>query len=405
MEKNIMINTKLIFVDGITGSGKSTTAHFIARQIEKNDLKVKWFHEEETDHPLTLTKVIEGESDADYVQRNLKEYPQKWIDFVDKVKDDDCIYIMESYLFQDIISTSLEDVDRQTIKDHIHELCSIVACLNPVVIYFHQEDLESALRANWQRRGEVWKNTIVSRDEKRLFCTNRNLSGEIASIKSWQEISTIANELFAELTFPKIQLENSKPDWRNIRKQILDFLQLQMFEELLFDSSFERFCGNYCGYIIQVRDNHLCYTALWPDIKLLPIGKNEFEIDGFPMAIEFIEGENNQINSFKFSKALCYGVEGNVIFKCFELKPEELEIFCGDFWCESDKLARKIYLKEGKLYYWRAENNETELLTINPKKIAFGDGYFDFEFNDGEKKFVLSGPNRDDIVFVEVKKA
>jgi len=397
-----MLNTKLIFVDGITGSGKSTTAHFIARQIEKNGLKVKWFHEEETDHPLTLTKANEGESDADYVQRNLKEYPKKWIDFVDKVKDDDCIYIMESYLFQDIIYLPVEtNIEKQTIKELVHKLCSIVACLNPVVIYFHQEDVESALRANWQRRDEVWKNRVFDLAEKTLFCTSRNFRGKIAYIKMWQEISEIASELFAELTFPKIQLENSKPDWRNIRKQILDFLQLQMFEELLFDSSFERFCGNYCGYIIHVKGNHLCYNALWPDIKLLPIGKNEFEIDGFPMAIEFIEGENNQISSFKFSKALCYGVEGDVKFKCVELKPDELEMFCGDYWCEAKKLARTIYLKDGDLYYWRAENDETKLLTINQKKIVFGDGFFDFEFNDGEKKFVLSGPDRDDMVFVE----
>jgi len=400
-----MLNTKLIFVDGITGSGKSTTAHFIARQIEKNGLKVKWFHEEETDHPFALMESKEDESDADYVQRNLKEYPKKWIDFVDKVKDDDCIYIMESYLFQDIISTSLEDVDKQTIKDHVHELCLIAACLNPVVIYFHQEDVESAVRANWQRRGEVWKNSIVSRDEKSLFCTNRNLSGEIASLKFWQEISEIASELFAELTFPKIQLESSKPDWQNFRTQILDFLELKMVEEILFDSSFERFCGNYCEFLIYVKDNHLCYNAGWPDIKLLPVGENEFEIDGFPMKIKFIEGDDNQISSFKFSKALCWGVEGDEIFKCVELKPDELEMFCGDYWCESDKLARTIYLKEGKLYYWRSENNESELLPINQKKIAFGDvSYFDFEFNDGEKKFVLSAPDRDDKVFVQVKK-
>lgn len=36
-----MIKTKLILVDGITGSGKSTTAYYIARQIEKNGIKVR----------------------------------------------------------------------------------------------------------------------------------------------------------------------------------------------------------------------------------------------------------------------------------------------------------------------------------------------------------------------------
>jgi len=401
-----MINTKLIFVDGMSGSGKSTTAHFIARQIEKNDFKVKWFHEEEKDHPLCFPAPSEGETDADWVQRFLKDYPQMWIDFVEKVKDDDCIYIMESYLFQDIITDPVaNNIEKQEIKNYFRNLCSIVACLNPVVIYFHQEDIERAIRANRQRRGEVFKNLVVCGNEKRLFCISRNFSGEIATLKLRQEIWEIANELFEELTFPKIQLESSEPDWPNFRKQILDFLELQMFEELLFDSSFERYCGIYCDTVIHVKDNRLCVDIFWPNLKLIPIEEDGFEIEGFPITLNFIAGEDNQISLLKFSKALCYYEEGYIQYKCIELKPDELEIFCGDFWCESDKLSRKIYLKEGKLYYWRAENNETELLTINPKKIAFGDGYFDFEFNDGEKKFVLSAPNRDDIVFVEVKKA
>ena len=47
-----MINTKLILVDGITGSGKSTTAQFIARQLEKNGIKARWYNELEIGNPL-----------------------------------------------------------------------------------------------------------------------------------------------------------------------------------------------------------------------------------------------------------------------------------------------------------------------------------------------------------------
>jgi len=41
------------------------------------------------------------------------------------------------------------------------------------------------------------------------------------------------------------------------------------------------------------------------------------------------------------------------------LSLSELEKFCGHYWCEKAKLNRKIYLKEGKLFYWREENNES----------------------------------------------
>ena len=36
---------KIIFVDGITGSGKSTTSNFINRQLKKNNIKVRFLTE------------------------------------------------------------------------------------------------------------------------------------------------------------------------------------------------------------------------------------------------------------------------------------------------------------------------------------------------------------------------
>lgn len=48
-----MLNSKLILIDGITGSGKSTTTQFLASQLKENDIKVKWYHETQTIHPLS----------------------------------------------------------------------------------------------------------------------------------------------------------------------------------------------------------------------------------------------------------------------------------------------------------------------------------------------------------------
>ena len=117
-----MINTKLILVDGITGSGKSTTAHFIARQMEKNGIKVKWYYEVEKDHPLLEIDKNKDESDEDHSKRVLVEYPQKWIDFVNKIKNDDYTYIVESYLFQDVLFFPhfMNDLDRKVLKDYSH---------------------------------------------------------------------------------------------------------------------------------------------------------------------------------------------------------------------------------------------------------------------------------------------
>ena len=69
-----MINTKIIFVDGITGSGKSTITHFIARQLEQNGIKARWFHEEEEGNPFWLLDRIKDETDELFTKRVLRDF-------------------------------------------------------------------------------------------------------------------------------------------------------------------------------------------------------------------------------------------------------------------------------------------------------------------------------------------
>ena len=120
-----MINTKLIFVDGIGGSGKSTTAHFIARQMEKNNIKAQWFHENEDDHPLKWPEKKENDTKYQLEKRRIETFPQQWKKMIDKFKNDDCVYIIESYLFQDVIWDLLVcHLPKEEIKFHLHELYS-----------------------------------------------------------------------------------------------------------------------------------------------------------------------------------------------------------------------------------------------------------------------------------------
>jgi adenylylsulfate kinase-like enzyme len=43
-----------ILVEGLTGSGKSTMAHFIARQLNYNGIAASWLHEGEISHPVLI---------------------------------------------------------------------------------------------------------------------------------------------------------------------------------------------------------------------------------------------------------------------------------------------------------------------------------------------------------------
>jgi len=48
------VGSKLIIVEGLTGSGKSIMAHFIARQLQYNGIAASWVHEGEEPHPILM---------------------------------------------------------------------------------------------------------------------------------------------------------------------------------------------------------------------------------------------------------------------------------------------------------------------------------------------------------------
>jgi hypothetical protein len=402
-----MINTKLILVDGITGSGKSTTSHFIARQLEKNGKKTKWFHETDTEHPLcvSLKEKVEGGQDP-YKFRLFVSYPEKLTEFVSNVINDEYVYIIEAYLFQDILNQFFKlDTDKHSIRDFYKKLFKIISSLNPVVIYLYKKNVDKAVKNSFLLRGNSFKEFLVGKCENLLFCKNRNLIGGSGIIQMWYDLINLTFDILDKVDFRKIKIENSDGDWDRYRKQILSLLDIQFIDEILFEPAFKVFCGFYSGIPVYIKDDRLCIEWGWPDLKLLPIKTDEFEIEGFPTLIQFQGNHNNEILSLKISKSssndFIKGEEKLKLNTVF-LEKSELEIFCGEYWCETEDISRKIVIKNSDLYYVRNENNESKLIPISKTQfvmVVISDNRLDFNLKDGKYQFVLNVKDQEPLVF------
>lgn len=407
---NTMIKTKLILVDGITGSGKSTMAHFIARQLNKNGIRAKWIYELEDGNPLWFTE--DREDHKEFVENYLLKYPKQLRQIADNIEKDDQVYVIESFLFQNILMP-LREAERSEIDAFYKEYSLVISKLNPVIIHLYQNDVEMAVRENWRRRGDSWKEMMIKSSENTLTCRKRNLKGEKADITLWQEWSKISHELYQVFEFDKMQIENSAHNWEMYRDQVCKFLQIKKNQDVEYESSFDRFSGDYKGkgYTIKVHklDNHLCIDLFWPNLRLISASVNEFEVEGFPIKIKFIENEINKDQKIIFTKILmnCYHDEP-VKFIPFVMSEPVLRQFCGDYKCDEDKLERKIYLKGGSLYYWRDEKNESKLIPITKTQfmmVIWIENQLDFEFVDGEWQFTfdVKGDKPSKTVFVKKK--
>ena len=49
-----LLDTKLSLVEGIPGSGKSTTAQWIALELQKRQIEAEWFMDEHRGNPITI---------------------------------------------------------------------------------------------------------------------------------------------------------------------------------------------------------------------------------------------------------------------------------------------------------------------------------------------------------------
>jgi len=401
-----MLNTKLIFVDGISGSGKSTTAHYIARQLEKNGIKAKWIIENENDHPLRFKST--SNDDNDYIEEYKSLYHEQWTDFAEKVFNDDQIYIIDAYLFQDvIIPFLLHDRSRSEIDEFYSRMTAMIAKLNPVIIHFYQQSTAETIRNIWNARGGIsQKNFYLNKHGKNKFCTSRNISGEQAVFTFWDEVVKISKELYANFEFKKIQIDNSAKDWSKYRKQITDFLEIdQIIEENPFDESFAKYCGLYGELEIYQKDSRLYAYLRWPDLKLLHCAEDEFLIESFPFRIKFLKEENNEIKSVKFIKGFGPAKDGDIWSKLntIELNEKEQQLLCGNYRYESEKLDREIYLKDNELYYLRTDGSESKLIPTSPTKLVMqgGSAILTFDIVNGIKQFILASPNQKDLIFIQ----
>ena len=97
--------------------------------------------------------------------------------------------------------------------------------LDPVVIYFRHADVAGALRAACDKRGSEWEAYQINWKLGSPYAKRRSLQGFDGLVRLYQEYVTICDDIFAQLTLPKLALRNND-DWTAQYRGILAFLRL-----------------------------------------------------------------------------------------------------------------------------------------------------------------------------------
>lgn len=234
------VGSKLILVEGLTGSGKSIMAHWIARQLQANDIPAAWVHEAELPHPLGLEEDPGSDGYAAYMLR-------QWATYAAHVAEAGQVRVVEACLFNNVFEWLFaQDLDRGEILRYADEMHALLEPLDPTLVYLVQADVDAALARNFARRGPGFQAFVIRYATGTPIAQRRGWQGYAGMVSFWREFVALTDEIYERYSIRKCRIDNAAGQWSAYERQVLATLSLPRIpERTLSQDDALRFVGAY----------------------------------------------------------------------------------------------------------------------------------------------------------------
>ena len=231
-----MVQSQLVIIDGMMGTGKSSTADFLAEQLRRNGVEACFVPE--SDKQLRIkaidrqnhTVLLDATSYTLQAERNWREFSRG--------VPRSSVCVLDGHLFHGGLDGLLFlDASNAEILDYLKAIFSSIAPLNPVLVHLRYSDVRQGLNQTCTERGRKWTKEQIAWKTGSPFCIARGLSGYSGFLSLYEHYQTVCNTLFKQLEIGKLVVESQDVSWRERLEQILQFLGVN------FRSAFESEIG------------------------------------------------------------------------------------------------------------------------------------------------------------------
>ncbi|SFL57706.1 hypothetical protein SAMN03159341_107208 [Paenibacillus sp. 1_12] len=277
------MNTQLIIVEGLPGSGKSTAAQLILEILTEMNIEAQLFKEGDLNHPadydgvayfsksefdelLSLTeefrdilnvgvttqgndyflpyRVIENEiglklpdvlSNTIYkndiyelpLNQNMNLVVDKWGRFTESALNNQKVYIFECCFIQNPVTVGMIKYDspKEKIKHYVTSLAKIIACLNPLLIYIEQDDLEFSFNKAVKERPKEWSDGFVNYYTSQGYGKEHGYIGIDGTLQVLQARAKLENEILDLLELDKVKINNSSYGLDRCRSELIHIMR------------------------------------------------------------------------------------------------------------------------------------------------------------------------------------
>jgi hypothetical protein len=225
--------TRLILVEGLPGSGKSTTAGHVASRLRHLGIAAQLIPEVQPDHPLNVGGELHpaGRTTGEQLFRRytveayVAESLQRWQAFVASAVDVAVVQVLDSYPYQNAARVLLQlDSPTQTIQTYAREVEAVMRPLAPKLIYLQSGPGAEALAAASAARGPEWSAYVVALGTNCPYAVNRELAGLEGAMAVLNAYDALLRDLLGRSNLPRLELEHCSENWLACYERLATFL-------------------------------------------------------------------------------------------------------------------------------------------------------------------------------------
>ncbi len=147
--------SRIVIVEGIMGSGKSTTVLRLADRLKASGVSALGITEGTKPHPVRFDWDAPWEDMS--ATHLAKSAAARWSAYANSAAMSESITVLDGQLFHgNLTSLFLLDADIALIRGYLRDVIATIKPLRPLLIYFHQDDVDQAIRTVSAERGDSW---------------------------------------------------------------------------------------------------------------------------------------------------------------------------------------------------------------------------------------------------------
>ncbi|MEH7013620.1 hypothetical protein V7087_22900 [Neobacillus niacini] len=266
-----MVNSKLILVEGLPGSGKSTTAEMTNNILKDLKVDTNLFLEGNVDHPADyeggsffskteFAELLEQFSEVEHIllkhaiercdgfvlsqyklkkdveeikipdtfwdqiwnhdiyelslDKNIELITDKWKRFAEQAMTSDQTFIFECCFIQNPVTIGMikYGASQEVVMSYVKQLADIIEQLNPILIYVDQYDLSRSFTKAVQERPKEWSTGFMDYYNNQGYGKMhgaQGIEGTIAVLKARKQLES---SIFNALDIKKVKIDNSQFD-------------------------------------------------------------------------------------------------------------------------------------------------------------------------------------------------